>query len=677
MPKAPNIEQKDKKEEEEAIPPYSPTGEEKKVWDEYKRRKNEMINARRNVQNINLDDKMRTWDKLYFNREARNIPASELDEDSRPIAINNAYGKIQAALSILIGQNPDLVLDPAKKKYVANQELIRSLAKESWRNTNSLWQLRLSVFNSAKRGWFAGRTMHRQLLHEAKFPIGMNDNKIEYDEKLIRKVDDVWYKNLDNHNVWIDEEAVPYDPYSARDAMHREVWHIDKIRQMFPESEYPNMKFVKAGGNTQKQIGGDQESSESSIDSAKAVKEGMTEVFFYEHQFKDWYIIEVNGVMVVWEPLPQNHKRLSYVWGHWNLRSAETIYGIGVVELMERDDQYIDRILNMSLRQLLLSINPPGFYSGTEDFENENIKLKAGVYRRTLNPDDITHVEIPPMKGEAFDVIDRIEQKEEQRTGITKSLEGEAAETDSNTAFELGVNREAALKRLQLPLRSLQIALDWEFANRVGLIKQIYSEADVQHLTDENKILDYMEEVNADPDFYYIENEGIPGEEEFFALKYREIPLNVEQDEQGNFRESEQKAFFNIKPEYLHWNGDIRVDIHSILTQSKEMTKAETLRFTNLLVPMFELPPEIGLKPAKQLILAFDKQPEKWLPDEWLQMLEQQGTTRQRRSPAQRQPSGQNRQLNADTVVPEQELEGQPGLGQRLGAAFRGFKRGQ
>jgi hypothetical protein len=56
----------------------------------------------------------------------------------------------------------------------------------------------------------------------------------------------------------------------------------------------------------------------------------MTEIFFYENQYDDWFIVEINGVMVAWEPLPQNSKRLSGLWGYWNLRSAETIYGVDV-----------------------------------------------------------------------------------------------------------------------------------------------------------------------------------------------------------------------------------------------------------------------------------------------------------------------------------------------------------
>lgn len=662
------------KKEEIKVKGYSPTKEEKKVYDQYLARKKELIQSRKNVQGQNIDELMRRFDKNYFNRTA-DIPASELDVDQKPIAINNAFGKVQAALSILIERNPDIILDERLAKYSANRDLIRSLAKTSWKNTNSLGQFKLSVFNAAKRGWFAGKTFNRQLIHDARFPISADSNgKITYETKQITKLDDIAYMNLDNHNVWFDEEARPEDMFSIRDAMHREVWHIDKVKSVFPENKFPNMKYVVSGGDTSERLEGNLSQTDSSITQPRELKKGMTELFFYENQFDDWFIVEINGVMVVWEPLPQSHKRLSYVCGYWNLRSAETIYGLGIIEEMERDESMIDRILNMNMRQLLLSINPPGFYTGTEDLENENIKLKAGVLRKTLNPKDITFLTVPPMKQEAQNMIQWLEQKEEQKTGITKLIEGEPSGKASDTAFEIGVNRESSLKRLKLPLQSLQYALGWEFQNRIDLIKQTYSDFQVEHLADEKDIMAYLEEVKADPDFYFIENEGILGQEKFYAKKYREMNLEVEQDDKGNFIESDKKNFFKIKPENLAWEGDVKVDVASMLIQSEELEKADTLRMANLLIPLFAQPVEIALKPAKQLLLAFNRDPKKWFPQAWLDVLdgkkEESPDMKSQEMGIQPEMMKKNEMTKPETVIPQTELENKPGLGARLGAAF-------
>lgn len=665
---------------------YNPIGDERKVFDQFLSRKKELLNSRKNVHGQNLDEMMRRYDRNYFNREA-DIPAVELDPDQKPISINNVFGKVQAALSILIDRNPKIILEESLKKYSANRELIRALAESSWKKTNSLGQFKLSIFNAAKRGWLAGRTLNRVLQHEARFAKSMDDQgRIAYEKRMITKLDDVAYMNLDNHNVWFDEQARPEDMFSMRDAMHREIWHIDDVKRVFPIEQFPNMEFVIEGGDVQETVEGDIQKGENQASQARELKKGMTELFFYENQFEDRFIIEIHGAMVVWEPLPQNHKRLSYITAHWNLRSAETIYGIGIVEEMERDETLIDRILNMTMRQLLLSINPPGFYTGPEDLENENIKIEPGVFRKTLDPKNIQWLQVPPadLQKTLQVAIPWLESKEEQKTGITKRLEGEEQIKSNDTAFEIGVSREASLKRLRLPLKSFQYALSWEFQNRVDLIKQTYSDFQVEHLANEEDIMNYLEEVGADPDFYSIEHEGVAGQEKFFVKKFREINLFVDQDDKGQFVESDKKKFFKIKPEHLSWEGDVTVDVNSMLVQSEELERADTLRMTNLLVPLFMQPIELALKPAKQLLLSFNKDPQKWFPQVWLDALEGKKEKPPVEVPSDIQamlerskgmsPKGEGQIMETETVVPQRQLEKKPSLGDRFKSAFQTFR---
>src|SRR6185436_16909941 len=305
----------------EVVPAYAPDGDELKVRNQWWRRKNELLNSRKNVYGIDIDQQMRAMDVAYFNRVA-NIPPSELDPNQQPIAINNAFGKIQAALAILVDRSPEITLEENNQRYSANRDLLKGLAKSSWRATNSLGQLKLSIFNCAKRGWFVGRTFHRKLKHDARFLERIEEKKgkkeMIYKKKQITKVDDIAYMNLNNFNVWLDEQTVPDDFYSTRDWMWREVWYIDDIKKMFPVAEYPNMKFVQEGGDTRETIEGNSYSNSQSANpanEAKETKKGMTEMFFYENQYDDWFIVEINGVMVVWEPLPQDSKRLSCVYG--------------------------------------------------------------------------------------------------------------------------------------------------------------------------------------------------------------------------------------------------------------------------------------------------------------------------------------------------------------------------
>ncbi len=208
---------KDQREARKAT--YTPQDDELKVYNQFKERKGELLRSRANVMGVNIDDSMRAWDRKYFDREA-DIPASELDPEQKPVAMINAFGKVQAALSILIDRNPEIVLHEANPKYSAHRELMKGLATASWQNTNSLGQFKLSIFNAAKRGWFVGRTYNRRLVHEAKFLESVDDKgKKTWATKTITKMNDIAYENINNFNAWIDEQAVPDDFYSARDWM--------------------------------------------------------------------------------------------------------------------------------------------------------------------------------------------------------------------------------------------------------------------------------------------------------------------------------------------------------------------------------------------------------------------------------------------------------------------------
>lgn len=668
-----------------STPGYNPEGVELQIYTEFNRRKTELLNSRNNISGLNIDQRMREWDRNYFN-PAADIPPSELDPGQVPVAINEAFSKVQTALGLLIDNDINFFLDEASPMYTANRELMRQLAKSSWRQTNSQEQLKLSVYNMAKRGWFCGRTFNKVVKANVKFLTELDaKGKTKYEEKTVTHLDDIAYVNLDNYNVWLDEETRPGDYFSTRDWMWREVWHIDKVRAMFPKEEYPNMEYVDAGGNTSDTIDSPQQPNQGvDVNTPRQMKEGMTEIYFYENWTTDRFIVVIHDVMVVYEPLPQNHKRLSCVYGYWNLRDALNIYGIGIVEEMERDEQLINRIMNMSMRQMLWSISPAGFYNGPEDPEDIK-RMRPGFFQRMLDPKSVSWLTIPPAPPNWTDTIDWIGKKSDNRTGITESLEGEVQGTGKDTAFEVGLSKEAGLKRLKLPLRTLQWALNWELRNRIDLIKQTYSDFQVEHIADPKAILQYMEEVGGDPSFYFIENEGVPGQEVFYAKKYKQMGLNLQQDKEGMFQEASEKKFFHIKPEMLAYEGDVTVDVNSLLVVSQELEKQDTLRLASLISPLIQQDPNIFGPIVKQVLLAYNKSPRQWLPQNWVNFLEGktemnpglQNTPVPGKPQTPLAPPGSPSPLDKPAIVSGEntvDTDQRRSLAGRLGAAYTAFK---
>lgn len=665
------IAQPDLSEDSAKRPGWNPQGEELKVWSQFRRRKEVLKQSRYNVYGLNIDAEMRRFDKKYFRRMA-DIPASELDANQRPLAINQAFGKVQTALGILIDADPNYIMEADNPKYDKTKYFLKALAEKSWRNTNSLGQFKLSVFNSARRGWFIGRTFNRRLLHDARYLKSIdNKGKRAYETRLVTKLDDISYMNLSNYNAWLDEQTRPEDFFSTRDWMWREIWYIDDLRRTFPIDQFPNMKYVSAGGDTRENIQGvysrNSANNKTGI-SPLAMKQGMTELYFYENQYADSFILEANGVMIVWEPLPQENKRLSCSYGQWHFRGDDTIYGMGIIEEMENNEELADRIINMDMRQLLATIAPMGFYSGTEDFEDENIRISPGILRRTMNPKDINFLQIPQGNNSGLDKVAWLQERQNANTGITPIIEGGLPDpTGQVTAFQVGVQRESALKRLSLPLKSLQYALKNEFDNRIALIQQTYSDFTVDHLEDEQEIFDYLDEVKQDPDFFFIDKDA-DGKEKFYAKRYRMANINVEKTDDGSYIESENSKFFAIKPEMLAFSGFTSVDENSLLTGSKALDQADTLRMVNLLVPMLAGPMQANAKPAKQLITSFDRQPRDWLPQEWLDFLSGknpqqaaggaaviQANAQSATGPQSQSP--QSQPITSPTVVPQQQLQ--------------------
>ena len=109
-----------KKEKETKIG-YFPENEELKVFNKFKDRKDELLKSRGNIGGLNIDTMMSRFDHNYFNRDNADIPPAELDADQTPIAINNAFGKVQTVLGILIQNNPDWFLEEHSSKYTANK----------------------------------------------------------------------------------------------------------------------------------------------------------------------------------------------------------------------------------------------------------------------------------------------------------------------------------------------------------------------------------------------------------------------------------------------------------------------------------------------------------------------------------------------------------------------------
>ena len=130
---------------------------------------------------------------------------------------------------------------------------------------------------------------------------------------------------------------------------------------------------------------------------------------------------------------------------------------------------------------------------------------------------------------------------------------------------------------------------------------------------------------------------------------------------------------FQILPEMLVFTGNVTVDASSLLTTSKALDQANTLRMVNLLAPLLQGPVQTNALMAKQLLKSFDYDPRDWLPKDWITYLTT-GKIPQPQTPAG--PAANAMQgatgtaATAQTVVPPAQVQSGPSESGINGAAF-------
>lgn len=589
------------------------------------------------------------------------------------LANANPFVKIQTALSILVDQNPGGVFTAGSKKFEATTELQRQLYKRSWEIAKSKQQLKLFVHNLAKYGWACARTYPFKLVRKVKIPIEYDtDGKpTKYDEKEVITYNDIFRENLNPHNTWLDDMAKPNNDFTLRDWCFRKVYSLGQLKEMFPEKKYPRMKFVQPGGTTTETI-----DSKSTIE--KTVEgSDLTEMYLYENQEHDSYIVELASVPIIIEPLPisdiSGAKKLSLWQTYWNIRHAESPYGIGIYEAIRYDNAFLDKVRNMTVDQLVFSIYKMFFYTGTQALtDTGEIKIVPGLGKQVLNPKDINWLEVPGPGKDAYAGLEMFKKDVDTDSGIGDPLLGDIT---GKTAFELAQAKEAALKRLKTPLDNILDALVTEAYITVCVGQLIYSVPEIYRIADPVKIDDYLKEIKSDTNLFERRINSETGEDDFYAKVYPEFPMNLEEDEKGNLIETEETRFFRIKPFGLLWAGIINIKAESILSPSKQIDKALDLEMYNMLIPLVAQPPELYLKIAKNLCKLYDKDPRDILPDLWLQPVQEQPlfVPQQQAGSSQQTPiqSPQAPQFVSRTQAPENPKGMAGRIMSKLTGAFR------
>jgi hypothetical protein len=529
----------------------------------------------------------------------------------------NPYIKIQTALSIMIARNPSVELSAGAKKYENSTLLQKELHKKSWEIAKSLQQVKLFAFNLSKYGWAAMRTYPYQNKNKNKVaqnydPDNFYFGKRTYETKEASEFNGVFREALDPWMVWIDDKTRPNMPLSTRDWVYGKWIPYNLLEKEFGKS--PNWKYIQKGNSGALD-------EENSNYTPKFVTKDMKFVHFYENLDDDVFTVECDDVPLLEIPLPiadlSGRKYLTLSHTYWTLRHVNSPMGIGINEAIKGDKNLYDKMRNMTVDQIILSIYKMFFYQGTDQMDSDGIiKIRPGIGKQVAEPQNMKWLDTPGPGKDAYNGIEMQQNAIDEASAVTKPLTGQEM---GKTAYEAAQASEFSLRRLQTPLGNITDALEQDAELTMVINRMIYSIPEVIKITNPELVRAYYEEIKGDPDLYERDEQ-----DNFFAKLYPEIQMNLDTDEGGRLIESEDQKFFRMRPKGLDWEGTISVKGQSILIETKVLQKAQTLELFNIITPLLAQPKDIVMKPIKQLCKKYDVDWKEWIPDFWIMEQPQQ-----------------------------------------------------
>jgi hypothetical protein len=630
------IEEDEKKEGKEPL--YTATPEDQKVITFISKRIEEMKQYRKNLK---VEDDWRDADKEYTPSEIPLTPAKKRLEQNQDTGLRSRLvtvsteedgwrsnvsdptllSKIQTAISIIIDRDPRAVMTALVKKFEKTSKLANGLWKRNWKISDSKHVLKLFAFDLAKYGWAVARTYPRLIKYNKKILTeydAENPEKSKWEDKELVWYNDVAKQRLDPYRTWIDEMAKPYDSYSRNECYYELDFSSDSAKVEF--DKYTNFKFI---GTSAKQVDLEGLSEEQKVLLEKERKDIIT-IGFFESRLKDLYIIYVPSKKIVLYAghLPNDDGLLSLWDTPWILKDSNTPYGISLWKIIKGKKELYDKMMNMTMDELVLSILKMFFYTGTTDiFADGKIKIQPGKGKQIQNG-DVKWLEVPPPGKEAWAGLQFLKSGLDDDSGIPPILEGEIT---GKTLGEILHAKEASLKRLKIPVENISYAIEQDAYLTLSWMGQIYSTPEIKNFATSTELMAYEKESGLTHNelFGKLNPENPEEIKEYKATFLPELSLHLE-EKGGQLIESKESKYFqvgkDIKTEELGWRGMIDVVPTSILAPSEELEKQRKSEVFNLLVPLLGQDPTLVSKASKQLLKANDEDPEDWLPDSWLEL---------------------------------------------------------
>lgn len=595
---------------------------------------------------------------------SRMVPIGDQSQNWRSNAsATTLLEKIQTAFSIVIDQNPEAMLTALSRRYEDTTQIAYALWKRNWSITDGKEVLKLVVFDMLKYGWGIGRSYPRKISYKKEILTeydSENPDNNKYESKELIWFNDVAKQRLSPYKTWIDENTKPYDVYSKNDEYFELDFSYDDAKTEF--GQYKNFQYVKPDSKVSYDFETRQTANQTSGGTEQlSERNDIVTIGFYNNRAKDLSVIWVpkDKIIIHSCPLPNDDGMLSTWDAPWILRSADSPYGISIWKIIKQDKELYDKYNNMTADQLVLSIMKFGYHTGTSGVLGDGvINIIPGRSVQITNG-KFDWMEIPGPGKEAWEGLEYQKKSMDKSSGVTPTLEGDLT---GKTLGEIQLAREAALKRMKVPLDNIAWALEQDAYLTLSWAKQVYSTPEVKEFATEAEILAYEKSMGVTRNEIFQDTDLETGEPSgpITATYLPELSLNLEERD-GKLFESEKSKFFQVGKdlpvEKLNWKGIFKVIPRSIVGTSEVILKQTKTEMANMLIPLFAQPPELVGKAAMQILKVNEEDPLDWLPETWLQFL--------MLKPKEQQEQMEEEQplfTPADGSVSQETSEGNPGM---------------
>lgn len=599
------------------IPSYKPSKKDKRLVLDIMNRIKDLQEFRSKLRANPYDDEgsSRSIEETWDYADYVSLPHKYSHPEMREWMANNSnpliMAKMDTAVSLLVAQNPQADITPRNdKKFEFKAKMLEALYHSSWDKGNGRQQLVKFINQLCKDGFVIAKEYHRFKTRTIEEITGYDpkENKHFIEKKEIIEHDEPFMEVLPIRDCWFDNRAKPYDESSMRDWAYQKVYDYSTFLIEFPKERYPNAIYCQPSFS---------ESGQTTKDKADVsdIDTPAVRLYFYEDMEDDKVYI-TDGLVLVYEGPLINHE-LSCVTAMWKYRNDHTIYGIGVPEMLENNQELTDRIMNMSVNQVILAISGAGFYGGTGNL-NKNDAILEPKLKKLKDAEKIQFPKVPDISGSVFKMLEVIKDDADEVSGITKSLGGEQV---GKTLGEAVLNREAGLRRMATPLNNIEFALERQAKLRVNLIQLIYSRPERTEV-----VVDEFENVINDDLFKeYIEERGKlgAGSNEFvqkfpvddttgeiFRNQYRKERLPLEKTAEGEVEATESDNILEITPEEIRGEYDVRIRAFSTLPASQTLEESRALETFNIIAKL----PYTDVYRAQKMLLKKRKEN----PDDWM-----------------------------------------------------------